>query len=251
MPAGHGHQLEDRRVWNPRRTRRPAEHIVVAMKGLLHLDAWLAVEGERYHLVDESIAHQCQSNATIAIAWVSVCDSDTVLRVNPALATASATAPLKARSGAPAGSRVTSTSRQRMASAQPVPSALSAQEVQFAALDFRNVVKAGAGRAVGLHQVDFPLVGLLAEPADAVDVVVDVGAFFVLDRRRVAHGPDHEHRLRRLGHVQGIAVGEDDVVAGALELVRRYPDRKSTRLNSSHVRISYAVFCLKKKKNRH
>src|SRR5207302_10689409 len=27
------------------------------------------------------------------------------------------------------------------------------------------------------------------------------------------------------------------------------PDRKSTRLNSSHVKISYAVFCLKKKKN--
>src|SRR5438876_4796740 len=29
---------------------------------------------------------------------------------------------------------------------------------------------------------------------------------------------------------------------------RRYPDRKSTRLNSSHPSISYAVFCLKKKK---
>src|SRR5699024_12233273 len=28
------------------------------------------------------------------------------------------------------------------------------------------------------------------------------------------------------------------------------PDRKSTRLNSSHVSISYAVFCLKKKKHR-
>src|SRR5437868_12034205 len=27
-----------------------------------------------------------------------------------------------------------------------------------------------------------------------------------------------------------------------------HPDRKSTRLNSSHVSISYAVFCLKKKK---
>src|SRR6266511_11979 len=27
-------------------------------------------------------------------------------------------------------------------------------------------------------------------------------------------------------------------------------DRKSTRLNSSHVKISYAVFCLKKKKNK-
>src|SRR5690554_7383096 len=31
-------------------------------------------------------------------------------------------------------------------------------------------------------------------------------------------------------------------------LVKR--DRKSTRLNSSHVRISYAVFCLKKKKKK-
>src|SRR5438034_2466585 len=29
----------------------------------------------------------------------------------------------------------------------------------------------------------------------------------------------------------------------------RRPDRKSTRLNSSHTVISYAVFCLKKKKN--
>src|SRR5699024_363628 len=29
----------------------------------------------------------------------------------------------------------------------------------------------------------------------------------------------------------------------------RSRDRKSTRLNSSHVSISYAVFCLKKKKN--
>src|SRR5690606_679682 len=29
--------------------------------------------------------------------------------------------------------------------------------------------------------------------------------------------------------------------------IPRQPDRKSTRLNSSHVKISYAVFCLKKK----
>src|SRR3712207_7459141 len=33
-----------------------------------------------------------------------------------------------------------------------------------------------------------------------------------------------------------------------LEVVRRVGDRKSTRLNSSHANISYAVFCLKKKK---
>src|SRR5438067_7303286 len=31
----------------------------------------------------------------------------------------------------------------------------------------------------------------------------------------------------------------------------RFIDRKSTRLNSSHVSISYAVFCLKKKMNQH
>src|SRR5438876_5346334 len=31
-------------------------------------------------------------------------------------------------------------------------------------------------------------------------------------------------------------------------LAQRYRDRKSTRLNSSHPSISYAVFCLKKKK---
>src|SRR3712207_7473485 len=37
--------------------------------------------------------------------------------------------------------------------------------------------------------------------------------------------------------LQGVALG------GAWE------DRKSTRLNSSHANISYAVFCLKKKKN--
>src|SRR2546430_17095093 len=33
------------------------------------------------------------------------------------------------------------------------------------------------------------------------------------------------------------------------ERTQQSPDRKSTRLNSSHSQISYAVFCLKKKKN--
>src|SRR5438874_10654904 len=44
------------------------------------------------------------------------------------------------------------------------------------------------------------------------------------------------------------------VIAGGLLVTQSNParddgeDRKSTRLNSSHVEISYAVFCLKKKK---
>src|SRR3712207_8497817 len=47
-----------------------------------------------------------------------------------------------------------------------------------------------------------------------------------------------------------------DLVAGIKRIadfevsVSAYPDRKSTRLNSSHANISYAVFCLKKKKTR-
>src|SRR3712207_8767151 len=51
-------------------------------------------------------------------------------------------------------------------------------------------------------------------------------------------------RSQRLhpGRVAGAADALDDG-AGELEL-----DRKSTRLNSSHANISYAVFCLKKKK---
>src|SRR5690606_41825152 len=39
--------------------------------------------------------------------------------------------------------------------------------------------------------------------------------------------------------------GEISVIENLIALVE---DRKSTRLNSSHVKISYAVFCLKKKK---
>src|SRR3712207_499757 len=43
---------------------------------------------------------------------------------------------------------------------------------------------------------------------------------------------------RRMGEISEAPIFVDDT-----------PDRKSTRLNSSHANISYAVFCLKKKKN--
>src|SRR2546427_1282445 len=42
----------------------------------------------------------------------------------------------------------------------------------------------------------------------------------------------------------------DGVYAIAITLLVLEVDRKSTRLNSSHSQISYAVFCLKKKKRR-
>src|SRR3712207_8088707 len=62
-------------------------------------------------------------------------------------------------------------------------------------------------------------------------------------------GPDEGTRGRRRVHGQG---REDDRLRrlrGAEEGDgRASQDRKSTRLNSSHANISYAVFCLKKKK---
>src|SRR3989442_9658224 len=49
--------------------------------------------------------------------------------------------------------------------------------------------------------------------------------------------------VRRSAGILAIELAEE----GA-HTIARMPDRKSTRLNSSHVRISYAVFFLKKKK---
>src|SRR3712207_7796442 len=46
----------------------------------------------------------------------------------------------------------------------------------------------------------------------------------------------------------GAEVTEDELVAWCKEEMAA--DRKSTRLNSSHANISYAVFCLKKKNNK-
>src|SRR5699024_12131797 len=47
-----------------------------------------------------------------------------------------------------------------------------------------------------------------------------------------------------LNHLFGVAIGNTQ--GGVIDLLV-FGDRKSTRLNSSHVSISYAVFCLKKK----
>src|SRR3712207_7117982 len=57
-----------------------------------------------------------------------------------------------------------------------------------------------------------------------------------LDVRTNADTPEDTARARRFG-------------ARGIGLCRT--DRKSTRLNSSHANISYAVFCLKKKKHNH
>src|SRR5690625_6248699 len=65
----------------------------------------------------------------------------------------------------------------------------------------------------------------------------------------------HSHRLLlpQLSHLKFQQPDELSVLRTVRKcrkfLHESYGDRKSTRLNSSHVAISYAVICLKKKKN--
>src|SRR5690625_6572930 len=80
-----------------------------------------------------------------------------------------------------------------------------------------------------------------------IDYSLVDGAHRLLEQ--VAAG--HFDRVFNLLHGPG---GEDGQLQGALSIYgvpvtgSGVLDRKSTRLNSSHVAISYAVFCLKKKK---
>src|SRR2546430_11737945 len=64
-----------------------------------------------------------------------------------------------------------------------------------------------------------------------------------LDFDAERHHADDRRGAARAQHLEGL-------LGGALGAERLEGDRKSTRLNSSHSQISYAVFCLKKKKLR-
>src|SRR3712207_8331706 len=78
-------------------------------------------------------------------------------------------------------------------------------------------------------------------------------------RRREARAVEQRPAVRDLVRVLRRRHGREDGLAGGADVDRRVGvrevrrvqegvDRKSTRLNSSHANISYAVFCLKKKK---
>src|SRR3712207_7796036 len=87
----------------------------------------------------------------------------------------------------------------------------------------------------------FPYTTLFRSRDDDLDLVAQA-----LDERRAQRAVDEaagEDRLRRRA---ALAAEEraGDAPGGVHPL-----DRKSTCLNSSHANISYAVFCLKKKKN--
>src|SRR5436305_4233733 len=67
--------------------------------------------------------------------------------------------------------------------------------------------------------------------------------------RSAARRRDEVPVRRGVGRGAAVAGRREGAAAGRAALAGPPGDRKSTRLNSSHVRISYAVFCLKKKKN--
>src|SRR3712207_7597630 len=79
-------------------------------------------------------------------------------------------------------------------------------------------------------------------------------------RRGGGQGADHVVGLEALGagggdaepgqHLEQDRHLRHQPVRDRLAALGAGPDRKSTRLNSSHANISYAVFCLKKKKTK-
>src|SRR5690625_5801290 len=80
------------------------------------------------------------------------------------------------------------------------------------------------------------------------------GVAQLLERNEV---DDYFHRRPRESQLAAWASRQSQPIASRAALMARYQsteerfaggDRKSTRLNSSHVAISYAVFCLKNKK---
>src|SRR5437667_7206357 len=84
-------------------------------------------------------------------------------------------------------------------------------------------------------------------------VGVERGVVTALGRLHLAHDPAGSllgaARVQPLARDQpGVGEQRDERPVGVEHLLE--VDRKSTRLNSSHITISYAVFCLKKKKKK-
>src|SRR5690606_41747955 len=79
-----------------------------------------------------------------------------------------------------------------------------------------------------------------------------VNVVVVPELRDLLGEPHHQFTAApKQARIQKLHVGvlPHELLKLAVRVVLQHPrDRKSTRLNSSHVKISYAVFCLKKKK---
>src|SRR5205807_9044275 len=98
---------------------------------------------------------------------------------------------------------------------------------------FFNAPPTSASYTLSLHD---------ALPISRVGLAQDQIRRLVADHqcRRIQVGGDHARHDGGVGDAQALQAVDAELVVDR--------DRKSTRLNSSHLVISYAVFCLKKKK---
>src|SRR2546430_4651854 len=80
-----------------------------------------------------------------------------------------------------------------------------------------------------------------------VRIAHDVYDFLVTDRGRLPYAARSGTADEELIVAQPLAGSDEVVMSLYLDPALLERDRKSTRLNSSHSQISYAVFCLKKK----
>src|SRR5688572_31085756 len=115
-----------------------------------------------------------------------------------------------------------------------------------------TIVSIGDGIA-RVHGVENTMAGEMLEfPHGVYGIALNleeesVGAVLLGEYTEIREGDT----VKRTGRIISVPVGEEMVgrVVNALGQPIDGKDRKSTRLNSSHSQISYAVFCLKKKKN--
>src|SRR5438874_8644312 len=94
-----------------------------------------------------------------------------------------------------------------------------------------------------MHNFAAQVAGILAE-VGLTSTLLELEiteSMIMLEEARAARLMDQLHAI-------GVSIAIDDFGTGYSNFQRL--DRKSTRLNSSHVEISYAVFCLKKKKKK-
>src|SRR5690606_42003316 len=97
-----------------------------------------------------------------------------------------------------------------------------------------------------VHAVQSPIFYTFLSRCPPSSTLFPYTTLFRSELRRVDL-PRGEHDTVVAG--QAVDAGPIDVRSlGVRRAQRDVEDRKSTRLNSSHVKISYAVFCLKKKK---
>src|SRR3712207_8366189 len=77
-----------------------------------------------------------------------------------------------------------------------------------------------------------------------------LGAYVRLDMNELQRRPLSQQVVVMLAGINVNLVASALAAGTAFSAMNLLLDRKSTRLNSSHANISYAVFCLKKKNNK-